>query len=89
MTPHGKHVLGIVAKAYVTLAIAYCVYVWTAGQNPRTGSLRTAIAVIGFGLCVWLPERFTENRFAVPLLMVFGVVGTTVMVFIVHTQGAQ
>lgn len=81
--------LAIIAKTYVVLAIASCVYVWTAGQNPRTGSLRTAFAVIGFGLCVWLPERFTENRFAVPLLMVFGVVGTTVMVIVVHTQGGR
>ena len=81
--------LGIVAKAYVVLAIAYCVYVWTAGESARSGSLRTAIAVIGFGLCAWLPERFTDNRFAVPLLMAFGVVGTTVMVIVVHTQGGR
>ena len=89
MTLQTKYVLELIAKAYVALAIAYFVYIWTAGSNPRTGSLRTAIAAIGFGLCVWLPERFTENRYAVPLLMVFGVLGTTVMLFVIHTQGNQ
>jgi len=77
------------AKAYVALAIAYCVYIWTAIALPGPRSLRTAIAVIGFGLCVWLPERFTENPYAVPLLKVFGVIGTTVMLLVIHTQGTQ
>ena len=87
MNQRGKLVLEMIAKAYVVLAIAYCVYVWTAGPKAPNGSLRTAIAVIGFGLCVWLPERFTENRFAVPLLMAFGVFGTTIMLFVVHANG--
>ena len=82
-----KFILDLTAKAYVALAIAYCVYVWTAGPMSGSASLRTAIAVIALGLCVWLPERFTENRFAVPLLKVFGVFGTTVMLFVVHEQG--
>ena len=87
MNRYGKFVLEIFAKAYVVLAVTYCVYIWTAGPSAPSGSLRTAIAVIGFGLCVWLPERFTENRFAVPLLMTFGVFGTTVMLFVVHANG--
>ena len=87
MNQQGKFVLAMIAKAYVALAIAYCVFVWTAGPKAPSGSLRTAIAVIGFGLCVWLPERFTENRFAVPLLMAFGVFGTTIMLFVVHANG--
>ena len=89
MSPHGKFLLDMAAKAYVALAIAYCVYIWTAESSSGSGSLRTAIAVIGLGLCVWLPERFTENRFAVPLLKVFGVFGTTVILLVVRAQGTQ
>ncbi len=81
--------LGVAAKAYVAVAIAYCVYIWTVGPYAGTASLRTAVAVIAFGLCVWLPERFTKNPYAVPLLEVFGVSGTTVMVSVIHTQGTQ
>ncbi|MDX1439237.1 MAG: hypothetical protein R3284_04975 [Rubricoccaceae bacterium] len=89
MTPQSKFILDMVAKAYVAIAIAYCVYIWTAGTLSGRASLRTAIAVIGFGLCTWLPERFTENPIAVPLLKIFGVVGTTVMVLVIHTQSTQ
>jgi hypothetical protein len=89
MTRELRFVLGAAAKAYVTVAIAYCVYIWTVGPYAGSASLRTAVAVIAFGLCVWLPERFTKNPYAVPLLEVFGVFGTTVMVSVIHTQGTQ
>lgn len=89
MTPQTRFLLDMTAKAYVALAISYCVYIWTAGALSGPRSLRTAIAVIGFGLCVWLPERFTENAYAVPLLKIFGVFGMTVMLLVVHTQGTQ
>jgi len=86
MSPQGKFVLDLTAKAYVAIAIAYCAYVWTAVALSGSTSLRTAIAVIAFGLCVWLPERFTENRLAIPLLKGFGVFGTTIMLLVVHGQ---
>jgi hypothetical protein len=86
MSSEAKFVLDLVAKTYVALAIAYCVYVWTAVALSGTTSLRTAIAVIALGLCVWLPERFTENRHAIPLLKAFGVFGVTVMVLVIHGQ---
>jgi hypothetical protein len=59
MTRELRFVLGAAAKAYVAVAIAYCVYIWTVGP------------------------------YAVPLLEVFGVFGTTVMVSVIHTQGTQ
>jgi len=89
MTPQSKFLIDIVAKAYVSIAIVYCVYIWTADSLSGRGSLRTAIAVIGFALCAWLPERFTENPIAVQLLKIFGVFGTTVMLLVIHTQSIQ
>jgi hypothetical protein len=89
MTAQGKFLLDLVAKVYVALALAYCVYIWTVVLPLGTASLRTAIAVIAFSLCVWLPERFTENRFAMPMLKVFGVVGMTVMLVVIHKQSSQ
>ena len=89
MTAQGRFLLDLTAKAYVVLALAYCVYIWTAALPPGTASLRTAVAVIAFFLCVWLPERFTENRFAMPMLKVFGVVGITIMLVVVHEQSSR
>lgn len=89
MTPRTKFLLDMAAKAYVALAIAYCTYLWSLGTLSGRASLRTAVAVIGFGLCTWLPERFTENPIAVPLLKLFGVFGTTVMLLVVHAQSTQ
>ncbi len=89
MTAQGKFLLDLIAKVYVALALAYCVYIWTVVLPLGTASLRTAIAVIAFSLCVWLPERFTENRFAMPMLKVFGVVGMTVMLVVIHKQSSQ
>jgi len=89
MTAQGKFLLDLIAKVYVTLALAYCVYIWTVVLPLGTASLRTAIAAIAFPLCVWLPERFTDNRFAMPMLKVFGVVGTTIMLAVIHEQSSQ
>ena len=89
MTAQGKFLLDLIAKAYVTLAMAYCVYIWTVVLPLGSASLRTAIAVIAFFLCVWLSDRFTENRFAIPMLKVFGVVGMTIMLVAIHEQSSQ
>jgi hypothetical protein len=89
MIAQGKFLLDLIAKVYVALTLAYCVYIWTVVLPLGSASLRTAIAVIAFSLCVWLPERFTENRFAMPMLKVFGVVGMTVMLVVIHKQSSQ
>jgi len=86
MSPEGRFILDLIAKAYVALAISYCVYIWTVVALSGSASLRTAIAVIALGLCVWLPERFTQNRHAIPLLKAFGVFGVTVMLLVIHGQ---
>ena len=89
MNPQGKFLLDLAAKAYVAVVITYCVYIWIEGALSGSTSLRTAIAVIALGLCVWLPERFTENRFAIPLLKCFGVFGITVMLLVIHEHGTK
>ena len=89
MTPGSKHALDLVAKGYVAVAVAYCFYSWVVPPFSAPRSVRIAIAVIGFGLCVWLPERFTDSPYAVPLLKVFGTIGITVMMYFIHIQATQ
>ena len=75
------------ARFYVVIVVIYCVYLWTSVQTHHT-SVRTAIALLGFAVCTLLPERFAKHRLHERLIMLFGVIGTTVMLIVVYKQSA-
>ena len=88
MKAQTKYALDVLAKGYVALAVAYSLYLWFSGPFSGPRSWRIVFAVVAFGVCVWLPERASDNPYVVPLLKVFGVIGTTVMLLVLHQQGA-
>ncbi len=47
-------------------------------------NVRTTFAIMMFAVCAAFAERFTENRYAVPLLRGFGLVGMAVLMILLQ-----
>ncbi len=80
-----KLVCFYLARIYVLAAVIYSVYLWTSVQTHHA-SVRTAIALLAFAVCTLLPERFSKNALSERLVMLFGVIGTTIMLIVVYEQ---
>lgn len=66
------------AKLYVVGVVFYCVYLWLYVQT-YPASIRTAIALLAFAVMTLIPERFAKSRLSEWLIMVFGVIGTSLL----------
>ena len=69
------------AKLYVVVVVVYCVYLWLFVQT-YPASLRTAVALLAFAVMTLLPERFAKSHLAENLIMLFGVVGTSILLVV-------
>lgn len=80
-----KLLLFYLARFYAVFAVAYCVYIWLAVQTHHA-SIRTAIALLAFAVCVLLPERFATHSLSETLIALFGLTGTTVLLLVTISQ---
>lgn len=69
------------AKVYVVFVVFYCVYLWLYVQS-YPASIRTAVALLAFAVMTLLPERFAKSRLSESLIMLFGVVGTSILLVV-------
>lgn len=70
------------AKLYVVGVVLYCVYLWLYVQT-YPASIRTAIALLAFAVMTLLPDRFAKSRLGEIFVMMFGVVGITILLLVI------
>jgi len=61
---------------------------WQLSSYPEVMNLRTTIAVCSFILMAFFAGRLTTNRYAIPLLQLFGLAGAILIMSILHTSAA-
>ena len=62
------------------------VHFWQLSSYPEIMNLRTTIAVSSFILMAFFADRLATNRYAVPLLQIFGVSGAILIISILHSN---
>lgn len=75
------------AKVYVVVVVFYCVYLWLYVQT-YPASLRTAIALLAFAVMTLIPERFAKSRLGEVFVMIFGVVGISILLMVIFKHHA-
>lgn len=70
------------------LAAVACLgaHVWQLSNYPELMNLRSSIAACSFILMAFFAARLTTNRYAIPLLQVFGVGGASLIIYILHSN---
>ncbi len=74
---------GCLRVAAIGLLLAH---IWQFAAYPAVMNLRTSIAVTALLLVVIFAGRLTGNRYAVPLLQLFGVLGAGTVMAVLHAS---
>lgn len=83
-----KNNFKILIKSYVIIAMAFCtLVVWTqyfVDSSPflLSHTLRIVMAIFALGIAVLIPDKLSPHNFAIPLIQVVGVVGISILLFV-------